>query len=97
MCRSGKVTRESQITMSIRSLTLIGLCGGAVLLLTLDQLGRAAALICAMELERHDRSVAGDKRPGDWPFEIGLWVGSTATPNRMVGPNDNGPGKETTA
>jgi hypothetical protein len=66
-------------------------------LLTLDQLGRAAALICAMELERHERAAAGDKRLGDWPFEIGLWVGSTATPNRMGGPNDQGPGKETTA
>lgn len=66
-------------------------------LLTLDQLGRAAALICALELERHERTAAGDKRLGDWPFEIGLWVGSTATPNRMGGPGDNGPGKETTA
>jgi hypothetical protein len=66
-------------------------------LLTLDQLGRAAALICAMELDRHERKAAGDKRLGDWPFEIGLWVGSTATPNRMGGPNDQGPGKDTTA
>ena len=48
-------------------------------LLTLDQLGRAAALMCALELEREpDRA-----RLGEWPFEIGLWVGSAATPNRM--------------
>ncbi len=48
-------------------------------LLTLDQLGRAAALVCALELEREkDRS-----QLGDWPFEIGLWVGSAATPNYM--------------
>lgn len=46
-------------------------------LLTLDQLGRAAGLVCALELER-------DKAPdryGTWPFEIGLWVGKAATPN----------------
>ena len=48
-------------------------------LLTLDQLGRAAALMCALELER-------EKAPdelGSWPFEIGLWVGRAATPNYM--------------
>ena len=48
-------------------------------LLTLDQLGRAAALVCALELER--RKDAG--RYGDWPFEIGLWVGKAGTPNRL--------------
>ena len=48
-------------------------------LLTLDQLGRAATLICAMELIRRDR--AADL--GAWPFEVGLWVGKAATPNRM--------------
>jgi len=48
-------------------------------LLTLDQLGRAATLICALELERQD-DVA---KLGLWPFEIGLWVGQTATPNKM--------------
>jgi hypothetical protein len=48
-------------------------------LLTLDQLGRGAALICAMELERRNDV---DKL-GKWPFEIGLWVGQAATPNRM--------------
>jgi len=48
-------------------------------LLTLDQLGRAATLICALELMRQrDATVLGD-----WPFEIGLWVGSAATPNVM--------------
>lgn len=66
-------------------------------LLTLDQLGRAAALICAMELERTERAAKGDVRLGEWPFEIGLWVGSAATPNRMGGPGDTGPGKDTTA
>ena len=48
-------------------------------LLTLDQLGRAATLICALELER----LADPERLGPWPFEIGLWVGQTATPNVM--------------
>ena len=48
-------------------------------LLTLDQLGRAAALICALELERRQDV----ERLGEWPFEIGLWVGMAATPNRM--------------
>ena len=66
-------------------------------LLTLDQLGRAAALVCALELERQQRKEAGDSRLGDWPFEIGLWVGSAATPNRMGGPGDKGPSADTTA
>jgi hypothetical protein len=48
-------------------------------LLTLDQLGRAAALICALELERQEDV----EKLGQWPFEIGLWVGRAATPNRM--------------
>ena len=49
-------------------------------LLTLDQLGRAAGLVCALELERRG-DVAG--RLGVWPFEIGLWVGKAGTPNRL--------------
>lgn len=48
-------------------------------LLTLDQLSRAAALVCALELER----AQDPGRYGEWPFEIGLWVGKAATPNRM--------------
>ena len=46
-------------------------------LLTFDQLARAAGLVCALELER-ERDPA---RYGEWPFEIGLWVGKAATPN----------------
>ena len=56
-------------------------------LLTLDQLGRAAAMICALELER-------EKVPetlGSWPFEIALWVGRAATPNRMGRSDINDP------
>ena len=54
-------------------------------LLTLDQLGRAATLICALELERQNDI----GKLGKWPFEIGLWVGRTATPNRMGRKGDN--------
>lgn len=46
-------------------------------LLTLDQLSRAAGLVCALELEREQAA----ERYGAWPFEIGLWVGKAATPN----------------
>lgn len=74
-------------TLVLRRLTHPGLssAGLSVLmrytlrLLTLDQLGRAAALICALELERK-KDV---EKLGEWPFEIGLWVGRAATPNRM--------------
>lgn len=56
-------------------------------LLTLDQLGRAATLICALERERE----RAPERLGPWPFEIGLWVGRAATPNRMGRKGDNDP------
>jgi hypothetical protein len=48
-------------------------------LLTLDQLSRAASLVCALELERQKAPEAY----GEWPFEIGLWVGKAATPNNL--------------
>ncbi len=48
-------------------------------LLTLDQLSRAAGLVCALDIERERDT----KRYGEWPFEIGLWVGKAATPNVM--------------
>ena len=54
-------------------------------LLTLDQLARAAGLVCALELER----AADVARYGRWPFEIGLWVGKAATPNFMGRKGDN--------
>lgn len=56
-------------------------------LLTLDQLGRAAALICALELEREKNP----ERLGRWPFEIALWVGRAATPNYMGKKGDSSP------
>jgi len=54
-------------------------------LLTLDQLARAAGLVCALELERE----AAPGRYGEWPFEIGLWVGKAATPNILGHKGDN--------
>ena len=76
-----------------------GGCGLTVLmrytlrLLTLDQLGRATALMCALELER----LANPAKLGEWPFEIGLWVGQAATPNRMGCRGDKLPGSDHTA
>jgi hypothetical protein len=35
--------------------------------------------VCALELVRQEMP----DRLGAWPFEIGLWVGKAATPNRM--------------
>lgn len=55
-------------------------------LLTLDQLERASRLICALEIER-----MSNIRLGKHPFEIGLWVGSAATPNKMGKKGDNDP------
>lgn len=74
-------------SMVLRRLRNPGLAGAGVCvmmrytlrLLTLDQLGRAAGLVCALELERKGH----EDRYGDWPFEIGLWVGKAATPNVM--------------
>lgn len=59
-------------------------------LLTLDQLSRAAGLVCALELEREKDTA----RYGTWPFEIGLWVGKAATPNIM---GHKGDGRSDTA
>jgi hypothetical protein len=48
-------------------------------LLTLDQLGRAATLICALEeLRRKNPAELGNAR-----FTIGLWVGLSASANRL--------------
>jgi hypothetical protein len=66
-------------------------------LLTLDQLARAAGVVCALELMRTDPGNVdenGRRLLGDWPIEIGLWVGSDASPNRLGGRGDT---DETTA
>lgn len=49
-------------------------------LLTLDQLSRAATLVCALEVLRR----AHDARLGKRRFSIGLWVGRSGTSNRMA-------------
>ena len=64
---------------SIQSAGLSVLMRYTLRLLTLDQLGRAATLVCALELERQQDV----EQLGRWPLEIGLWVGQTATPNTM--------------
>src|SRR5450759_5839827 len=66
-------------TLVLRRLRNPGVAGAGVSvlmrytlrLLTLDQLSRAATLICALELER----ATNPDRLGLWPFEIELWVG----------------------
>lgn len=45
-------------------------------LLTTQQFQRAAALVCAMESIRRERTDLGDT-----PFRIGIWVGGDSTPN----------------
>jgi hypothetical protein len=48
-------------------------------LLTLQQFERAAALICAMEeIRRQEQSSLGHE-----PISIGMWVGASATPNKL--------------
>lgn len=47
-------------------------------LLTTQQFQRAAALICAAELER---KADPNKRLGEVPFRLGMWVGGAVTPN----------------
>jgi hypothetical protein len=48
-------------------------------LLTLQQFERAAALICAMERLRAER----EHDLGTTPVSIGMWVGMSATPNKL--------------
>jgi hypothetical protein len=77
----------------IRSAGVTVLMRYTLRLLTLDQLSRAAALVCALEIEREKDTT----KLGEWPFEIGLWVGTAATPNRMGYQGYNGPGADSTA
>lgn len=49
-------------------------------LLTLDQLERAAALICSLELIRR----AHPERLGTQRYSIGLWVGRSGSPNLLA-------------
>jgi hypothetical protein len=65
-------------------------------LLTLDQLARAAGVVCALELMRSEAAWQNGEKHllGDWPIEIGLWVGSSASPNRL---GKTGDGRKDTA
>ena len=47
-------------------------------LLTLGQLGRAATLVCALEVLRRKNP----ERLGGERFSVGLWVGKSATAKR---------------
>jgi hypothetical protein len=86
--------------IAFRRLTGPGVLGAGVAvimrytlrLLTLDQLARAAGVVCALELMRtNPANVDGKGRRllGDWPIEIGLWVGSDASPNKLGGRGDS--------
>lgn len=91
-------------TIAHRRLTAAGKLGAGVSvlmrytlrLLTLDQLGRASGVVCALELMRGEPAwmEGGKKLLGDWPIEIGLWVGSAASPNRL---GKTGDGRDDTA
>lgn len=88
-------------TIAHRRLTAGGKLGAGVSvlmrytlrLLTLDQLSRAAGVVCALELMRGEPAwMEGTQRLlGDWPIEIGLWVGSAASPNRLGGKGNPNP------
>ena len=54
-------------------------------LLTAQQFQRAAALLCACEMLRRERVEAGYSQWGTTPFRIGLWVGSSVSPNIVRG------------
>jgi hypothetical protein len=82
----------SAFTMAIRRLQ--GVVGGydgsdgvavfmryTLRLLTVQQFQRAAALMCACEQIRRDSFAGDDKRWGEVPFRLGLWVGFTVTPS----------------
>lgn len=87
--------------IALRRLSAGGVLGAGVTvimrytlrLLTLDQLSRAAGVVCALELMRTDPQfvlAGGARMLGDWPIEIGLWVGSDASPNLLGGRGNSG-------
>lgn len=64
---SGKITADG-VTVIMRY---------TLRLLTIQQFERATALICACEHIRKEENIAGDE------INIGLWIGSSMTPNRI--------------
>lgn len=88
-------------SIALRRLSAGGVLGAGVTvimrytlrLLTLDQLSRASGVVCALELLRTGsefKLADGTRMLGDWPIEIGLWVGSDASPNVLGGRGDTG-------
>jgi hypothetical protein len=88
-------------SIALRRLSAGGVLGAGVTvimrytlrLLTLDQLSRASGVVCALELLRTGsefKLADGARMLGDWPIEIGLWVGSDASPNVLGGRGDTG-------
>ena len=57
-------------------------------LLTLDQL---CAGLGAWSVHWSSSAPKRQDRYGDWPFEIGLWVGKAATPNHLGKKGDDRP------
>ncbi|MEV7077079.1 helicase-related protein [Streptomyces sp. NPDC093516] len=53
-------------------------------LLTLQQFERATILLCAMERIR----LGNPSELGDEPFSLGMWVGESATPNKLKDANE---------
>jgi hypothetical protein len=85
--------------IAYRRLTAGGLLGSGVTaimrytlrLLTIDQLSRAAGVICALELMREGdeyRGANGQPLLGTWPIEIGLWIGGAGSPNKLKAEKD---------
>jgi hypothetical protein len=81
------IARRRLVNPGLRGAGLSVVMRYTLRLLTLDQLQRAAGLVCALELERRDRG-----QLGQWPIEIGLWVGSAATPNTFGSAKKPAPG-----
>lgn len=65
-----------------KSRGVTGLVRYPLRLLTLQQAQRFLRLLVWAELVRSD-ALAGGMPMGDWPFELGFWVGGANTPNRF--------------
>jgi len=52
-------------------------------LLTAQQIQRAAALVCAAELERRSLAAQDERWATGAPFRLAMWVGSKVAPNRL--------------
>ena len=70
--------RMSRINAPDRGLGVAVVLRYTLRLLTLDQLGRAATLVCALEMLRARQPELGEIR-----FSLGLWVGKSATANKL--------------